>query len=38
MARKVVYIILLVCCAHAMVHVYELSLPSVEQRDRRRIF
>ena len=32
MARKVAYVILLVCCAHAMVHVYELLLPSVEQQ------
>ena len=26
------YLILLVCCAHALVHIYELSLPSVEQQ------
>ena len=25
-------LILLICCAHALVHVYELSLPSVEQQ------
>lgn len=25
-------LILLVCCAHALVHIYELSLPSVEQQ------
>ena len=26
------HLILLVCCAHALVHIYELSLPSVEQQ------
>jgi FSR family fosmidomycin resistance protein-like MFS transporter len=31
MSRQVIRLVLLVSCAHALVHVYELSLPSVEQ-------
>jgi MFS family permease len=31
MSRQVLRLVLLVSCAHALVHVYELSLPSVEQ-------
>ncbi len=32
MSRAILSIVLLVSCAHAMVHMYEQSLPSVEQR------
>jgi MFS family permease len=32
MSRATLSIVLLVSCAHAMVHIYEQSLPSVEQR------
>ena len=31
MSRATFQLVLLVSCAHAMVHVYEQSLPSVEQ-------
>ena len=31
MSPQVLRLVLLVSCAHALVHVYELSLPSVEQ-------
>ena len=31
MSRTTFQLVLLVSCAHAMVHVYEQSLPSVEQ-------
>ena len=31
-------LVLLVCCAHALVHVYELALPSVEQEIAREFF
>jgi FSR family fosmidomycin resistance protein-like MFS transporter len=31
MSRKVFWLVFVISCAHAMVHVYELALPSVEQ-------
>ena len=31
-------LVLLVCCAHALVHVYELALPSVEQEIASEFF
>lgn len=38
MSRATLSIVLIVSCAHAMVHVYEQSLPSVEQRIARDFF
>src|SRR5687768_14292304 len=38
MSRATLSIVLIVSCAHAMVHVYEQSLPSVEQRIARDFY
>lgn len=38
MTRATLYVILLVSCAHALVHVYEQSFPSVEQRVAAEFF
>ncbi|MEQ8785356.1 MAG: MFS transporter [Pirellulaceae bacterium] len=32
MSRSLLWLVVLISCAHAMVHVYELALPSVEQQ------